>query len=155
MQIYNQLDPKWSKEKIGKSGLRLGRWGCTVTAICMAASKFKPDEQLSVTPDVFVRQYGKFTSKGLIIWGSSKYPRMQFVKRVVGYPSSEVLSQCANNPDLTVIVEVDHYHWLALDKVSTDNLFVFGDPWGGVRIQNFKKSRYKKITKYVIFERIK
>lgn len=153
MKLFSQLDEKWSAEKIGKSGLRIGRWGCTITAICMALSKFTLAGQLDVTPAIFARKYGKFTSRGLIIWGASLYPRGQFIGRVVGYPLDSTLKKIVENRDKTVIVEVDKYHWLAVSGIDAEGRLNFFDPWGGVEIKDFKKSRYRKITKYVVFGR--
>ena len=55
---WSQNDPRWSRIKLGDSGLTIGGHGCLLVCLAMA---------VSITPDKLVKML-EFTKDGLILW---------------------------------------------------------------------------------------
>jgi hypothetical protein len=145
MVKLSQRDPKWALEKIGKSKLTLGRYGCTITSICMIHSKFYPKSYI-LPPEA--AKIWAFTDDGLIKWTDCKFDGMKFLKRGYGYNKEEI-REAVKNPDKGVIVQVDGFHWIAANDYFL-GVLGFNDPWNGDTLYKFSK-RYKDITGYAIF----
>ncbi len=148
MKRLCQRDPLWNTVSIGESGLSLGRYGCTITAICMIHSKFF--NKGSIMPFEAAKQWS-FTKQGLIEWTKSVFPNMKFVHRGYTYDEKDI-STYALQRSLGVIVEVDNSHWCAVWQWIPLAGPILFDPWDGTVLWNWKK-KYKKITGYALFKK--
>jgi len=153
MEKYSQRDPRWAHERLGRSELTVGKYGCTTTAICMVHSKFYGGGLLPrEAARTFKYTYGLPGDKnGLIIWTQCNYQGMKFVKR--GYWANMVeIEKYANDPNKGVILEVDGgKHWVAV-KEFVNGAPVIIDPWGGKEFASPGENDYK-VTGYTLFEK--
>jgi len=134
MKILCQRDPLWAKETIGKSGLTIGRYGCTITSLSMLSSQWGP----YITPPVLAKKL-TFTKQGLIIW--------QSIEKVMGFKFIWRGYSAPKTSELPLLLEVDHCHWVVgvgLDK----GIYKILDPWDG---KEALSTRYDNITGYASF----
>lgn len=67
--IYNQRDPVWGDDQLGTTGQSIADYGCTLTALSMAASNLGHE----MTPgemNVNLQAQGGYTPRGWIKWNS-------------------------------------------------------------------------------------
>lgn len=150
MQRLSQRDERWASVKLGKSPLTVGRFGCTITSICMLHSGFYGQEY--IRPDQAAKTFS-FTRSGLIQWGETNFPGMKFVKRGYGFHYADI-KEFASKPNCGVIVEVENgTHWCAVHSwnswFSRPTLI---DPWTSKVLWNWKKT-YRNITGYALFKK--
>ncbi len=144
MKIISQRNSLWANAPIGKSSLRVGRWGCTITSLSMLTSWAGQ----WVTPPVIAAKPW-FNNKGEIIWAKIDIPHLKFDRRVIGY-SETYLKEVTASKDAAALVEVDHSHWVVpIRKVL--NTWLIADPWTGTK--RLMWPTYKEITKIVVFNR--
>lgn len=144
MQLISQQDKRWANEKIGKTWLKIGRWGCTICSLCMLLSKVTVDYP---NPDHAARTWS-FTNQGLINWFKSDFAPFRFVKRYY-YLDKRLLEIYANANNKGVILEVNRSHWVAVNRIEEGKIII-NDPWLGDEVNVY--SRYKKITGMALFE---
>ena len=128
MQKLCQRDPLWASNKIGKTNLTVGRFGCTLTCISMIDSYF---EKVYKLPG-YLAKYLDFTPGGLIIWGSLSR-ELPFVlrDRFQGFQKQKI-DQALRLDNMACILEVDHSHWiLATRLIPFTNTYMIVDPWDG------------------------
>ena len=141
----SQLGPKWANDLIKGTKLTLGRWGCTITSVCMAMRK----AGFEITPPEAAKRF-QFTPDGLLKWTSDFQP-IKFVERC-SYDKKK-LDDWLDIKSNYAILQVDGFHWVFADRFNP----LFGhlqaiDPLGGVPIKVLKK--YKKITGMALFTKI-
>ena len=140
-----QQDPRWKNVRIGKSAATVGRYGCTLTSICMGGEKARG---YGIDPGNAAR-FWKFTSQGLIDWEKCKFKGFKYIKRG-HYADYKKVEEYANSPQNFAIIEVNNgAHWLYVERVQGKELRVI-DPWDGKRYTGLP---YKyKFTGYALFE---
>jgi ABC-type bacteriocin/lantibiotic exporter with double-glycine peptidase domain len=139
MIILSQRDARWSAEKIGKSLITIGRYGCTLTCLSMLSSYFGGYR----TPAALARGLS-FTSGGLIIWSSMpKLLPFKLEKRLYSRNDDEIMKSL-KDAKRAVILQVDGFHWVvALSKIPFTKHYRIGDPWTGKKSTTLS---YKAIT---------
>lgn len=151
MTLYNQTDPRWSMEKLGKSQSTVGRYGCLITAIMTLNSWYGGTE----TPGWAARNLS-FTSGGLLFWKSlsEKMRKIRFVYRYYKEDREKILSILQSN-DNAAILEVPFAgakHWLALVGYSRLNGYRVADPLHGDIV--WLKSRYSSVSGFAEITRL-
>lgn len=141
----NQQDQKWGKTFIGNTRLRLDRWGCCICSLCMLLEKLRGN----FCDPSNAAKYWKFNAKGEILWNTTAFNGMTFIKRSFFYNYAEI-EKYANEPTLGVIIEVNHKHWLYAEKASNRKISII-DPIDGQKY-NDVPTKYQ-ITGYSIFEK--
>lgn len=143
MLYLRQDDKRWSTNKIGKTSLTLGRWGCTITCVSMLSSYYgcyKSPAELAAIPSLF-------SVEGKIIWSSIGKifdNKMKFDIRRYGMNRAAITSSLNTSPRTSVIAEVSNgSHWVVIvGTYGTDYLCV--DPRDGQKKLVLKT--YKNIT---------
>lgn len=137
MLTLSQSDKRWSTNKIGKSSLTVGRWGCTLTSLSMLSSFYgcyKSPAELAVIP-------GLFTPQGLLIWGMVEKVFKGKIKFVFRYGQGNkavrndkaIRDSILNSPKTSVILEVrNHSHWVVATGVYGNDYYCV-DPIDGQR----------------------
>ena len=141
-----QRDPAWANVKLGASQLTVGRYGCTTCAVSMLSDYFKG----YLEPQQLAANVNNYTPEGLILWSHLKFPTMQFVNRQYLYNDAEI-TKALKDPNLAVIIEVNHSHWVAGVKKDLFGRIIVNDPWLGDKCD--VKKRYGQITGSAIFMR--
>ena len=147
MEMLKQGDTRWNNLKLGKTNYKIGRWGCTVTALCMLLSKFT---LAYPTPDTAAKKW-VFDGDGLITWRKCDFGEMKFIGRHKNYDPITI-EKYANADDKGVIVEVDKYHWLAVNRWEKGMPILY-DPLTGEELEGYRP-RYRRISGFALFEKI-
>ena len=129
MTLYSQRDPRWRAVQLGTSGRSMAQIGCMVTSIAMLSDYFKP----AVRPDDVVIT-SKFTSGGLLIWGSLQLLGFKFSWRGYDRNDHEIMRHLKDK-DLAVLLQVaDKTHWVvATGRDFFSGLYKIADPLYGDR----------------------
>ena len=114
----------------------------------MALEKMRGD---FCRPDNAAR-FWKFNAKGEISWSRSGFKGMRFIARVRRLEMQKIKKN-ANNQNSAVIIQVNHNHWLYVEKVGGKHARDVSvvDPLGGIYYDQLP-SHYE-ITGYAVFER--
>lgn len=147
MTTLSQLDRRWANKTIGNTVFKIGRWGCTITSLCMLLSYFH--EKTVLTPDEASKKW-LFTSNAEIYW-SSNFEGMRFVYRYYQNNPSKI-SEYANDKDKGVILEVNNSHWVFVEK-TIGHTMIIHDPIDGKKYQGLPR-RYA-VTGFALFEKEK
>jgi hypothetical protein len=147
MQTLSQLDKRWAHKTIGNTQYLIGRWGCTITSMCMLISQFH--NGLRITPPEAAKKWA-FTQDASIIWGQSNFEFMKFLKRGYG-ANHEEIAGAAESDHQGVILEVNRSHWIVVEGVENGN-YVIHDPIDGTRHVGIPSKYY--ITGYALFEAV-
>lgn len=127
MISFSQRDPRWAAEPIPGTNMTIGRFGCVITGIATMAQYFGQE----LTP-LDVSKLYRFTSGGLLYWGSYQSPIYKWERREHGR-NDTAIQAALDDPLAAVILQVaGGSHWvlgLGLDKKS--GLIVIADPWLG------------------------
>ena len=148
MKILSQLDPQWSKEKLGASTLTVGRYGCTTCCLSMISDYFGSYKD----PVSLAHNVNNYTKDGLVLWTNFKFPTMRFLRRTYKRNDQEI-QEALKDKDRAVMLQVnDGAHWVvALRRSLIGNSYIVADPWGGVKVDVIKK--YRNITGAAFFAR--
>jgi len=145
MKRLSQRDLRWAKQKLGKSNLTIGRFGCTTTCISMITDYFGNfTDPLSIS-----RQAQHYTNDGLIIWKT--FP--EFAKRGYGQNDKDI-QDSLNDKNKAVILEVNNgSHWVVAIRKTlfSKNNYIVADPWFGKDVNC--KNVYRNITGYALFHK--
>ena len=128
----SQVDARWANVNIGKTRLKISRWGCCISACCMALEKLRgsfcfPNE---------AARFWKFNSKGEILW-DTKFNGMTFLKRFFFYDYATI-EKYTNDPTKACIIQVNlnRYaggdHWVFAESADKRKIQII-DPLDGVR----------------------
>lgn len=137
MLLLSQRDKRWAANKIGKSSLTIGRWGCTLTSLSMLSSFYGCYK----SPAELAASSGLFTSGGLLIWGQIEKVFKGKIKFVYRYGQGSkslrndkaIRDSILKSPKTTVILEVaNHSHWVVATGVY-GNDYMCVDPIDGQR----------------------
>lgn len=163
MQAFSQIDPRWKKIPLEKSGLTLGSHGCLVTSLTSGYSKFNPDSPL--TPPQMLKlldpAINDLTGNTVIPSISGKLAEKVGFK----YVSREQLmdykkiGEATSKPDQFVVFDVRlrlpngklGQHFVVVSD-STDSGIRIMDPLGGKFIL-WNKSGYD-FKSFIIFEKL-
>ena len=148
MQSFSQLDARWSSDKIGRSSLTIGRWGCCISSIAMIATYFGE----VITPPELAHNVANFTPDGLVDWGKIKLKTMKFDARERKL-NKERIALYLKDPNKAVILNVNGgAHWVVgIRKTLLGDSYVVLDPWGGVKVDVVKK--YRNVVGAAYFSR--
>lgn len=141
--FLSQYDPRWTELHLGCTTLKMGRDGCTTTALAslLGAMPEQMEKAIRYVEDPTKKEYGR------IIWASVP----GFRARKFGYGEADLKSWYMD-PTHIAVIEVNKSHWVALDRFSPLGLGPLGmDPWGGTYINILKK--YHTITGYALLTR--
>jgi hypothetical protein len=127
MTSFSQRDPKWAEKGLGTSGLTMGRYGCTTTCISDLSTYFGKAYDPGQVCD-----YIKYTSQGLVIWGSCKFDGYKFERREYGRNDRNILA-ALKDPNKAVILQVQGYHWVVATGKTFFGAYTIADPWFGDR----------------------
>lgn len=144
MRALSQLDPAWASKNIGNTSLQIGRWGCTITSICMIRSKFYGEEYL---PDQAAKDF-TFTNDARILWTQSNYSGLKFFRRGYGF-DKQAIKEAAQSGSWAVILEVNRSHWVAVEKVEDGKISII-DPLHAVRYDDVT-TKYT-VTGFALFQ---
>jgi len=127
MKYLRQGDPEWGSITIGETNYRLSRWGCTITCISMLSSYYGCYKDPANLAGKL-----KFTNDARIYWTSIK-PALcfEFIWRFYGADYQRIDEALLGSDETSVILEVDHSHWVvAIGKVS-EGVYKIADPIDG------------------------
>lgn len=144
MRALSQLDPAWASKNIGNTQFKIGRWGCTITSICMIRSKFFGDE---FNPDYAAKKFS-FNSEAKILWGQSDFEGIKFKRRGYGFDKDAIV-EAAQSGSLAVILEVNRSHWVAVDHAKDGKIAII-DPLHAVRYEDVTE-KYT-VTGFALFQ---
>ena len=141
MKYLCQRDPAWCNDKLGKSSLTLGRFGCTTCCVSMVSDYFRH----YISPIELAHNVNNYTKDGLIIWKNLPLKGFKFDWRDYEENPAKI-SVYLKDPDKAVILQVNNgAHWVvALSKVWFKDDYVILDPWTGKKTT--AKGAYKNIT---------
>lgn len=146
----SQRDPRWANVKIGDTNLTIGRWGCTITSLCMLAEYFGE----KVTPDKVARVPGLFNKDGKIIWANLNriFKKFKFVERVYGRNDAKINNALAGK-NTGCILEVDNNsHWvMPVRGTYVAKGYMAADPYTGKPCSVLED--YRNITGSAFFVR--
>jgi len=153
MVIYQQGDPRWSQDKMGKSNATVGRYGCLITALMSLNSWYNPKSIL--TPGWAARKL-LFTTTGLLYWKSiDMETAMKFVYRYYREDKAKILS-ILSSKDNAAVLEVPlgtAKHWVLLTGYSRVKGYRVADPLHGDTV--WLSTRYKAPTGFAEITRNK
>ncbi len=101
-----------------------------------------------ITPPEAAGQWA-FLSDGRILWTTSKFEGVKFLKRLYGHKKA-VIKAASDNPSQAVILEVNHSHWVYLHKVNGGSYVIY-DPIDGKRYTSLP-SKYR-VSGAAVFEK--
>ena len=146
--IYGQRDERWASERLGNGETTIGRYGCVITCLAMAASA---ETGVEITPlDMNARLAavdGGFVgpNKNLVVWGKipAAVPELEFVELIdcqeQPAPVDEINAMLAEGG--YVLAQVDFQpggemdqHWALVTGLADDGYWIY-DPWAGRRLQ--------------------
>jgi len=131
MLYLQQGDPRWNRNRLGRSWLTVGKFGCTSVCVSMLSDYFgeyKNPAQLAADKNLY-------TSQGLLIWNQLNKIFKKFEwdgRRIRRYDRKAVL-ESLNNPNTACILEVNHgQHWVVPFRSlqNTEEILII-DPWTG------------------------
>ena len=124
-----QQDPRWGDMQLKPSNLTMKRYGCTTTAVCMLADKFRKP----ITPKIALEKgYFKYTDGGLILWESIKVPSLKFNKRVRRFDKLDLRKQVADRKKGVILAVNNDAHWVAVrGRIPFTDHYWVNDPWDG------------------------
>lgn len=133
MKILSQRDPAWSRETLGNTPFLVGRFGCLITCVSMLSSYYhcynKPGNLAKTL---------KYTKDARLYWSSCKFPNFNFVWRRYGFNKKEIDKSLLGSWKTSVVLQVDHSHWVVAIGRSIFGGYRIADPWTG------KKSTTRK-----------
>lgn len=130
MISYSQRDIRWANARMGQSSLTIGRYGCTTSCMADLSTYFGDN----LTP-LQLSQTIKYTSDGLVLWQSCKFPHFEFWFRQYGRNEVDIKNALAD-PKLAVILQVANgSHWVVATGAPTlfNRYFRIADPWDGFK----------------------
>lgn len=147
---FSQRDPRWRAKNLGFSTLKIGGYGCTLTALSALLTNVTGTQH---TPDKVNEDLKKVKafSGALLIWSRVPlaYPQLKWIKRAYNYNNADVAWNIYVRK-MPVMVEVNgakigaSRHWVLF--IGSGKML---DPWTGT-IES--TSKYP-LTGYSIYHR--
>lgn len=113
----SQNDPRWKDEFIGKTKLKIGRWGCTLTCLTMFLNYVMKANMTVNEVNLALKNVNGFNANGLIIWDRIRlaFPDVKWTWRGYNYENWKVANYVYIKK-LPVLVEVNlpsiGKHWV-------------------------------------------
>ncbi|MCD7800901.1 MAG: SH3 domain-containing protein [Ruminococcus sp.] len=145
-QSWRQGDSRWGSMRLGGSSYTMSNSGCAATALAMLMVHSGSITDSSFTPGTlctFFNNNGGFSNRGDISWGVSNKLASSFTFEGYATLSSDTVSGKAD--ELEKYLDAGYYiilgvknggHWVAVDKVEGDKVYVF-DPANGKHVNVF------------------
>ena len=97
--VFAQRDPKWENQTMGSTDDRVGDYGCTLTALAMAASNLgAPTDPGALNTALSAN--GGYTDRGWLIWGAvPKVTQGQIEVVFHDEPSHAAIDACLTTED--------------------------------------------------------
>jgi hypothetical protein len=111
MIFFSQNDPRWKTDKIGKTTLTLGAFGCTTSCVGDASLYFNEEK----TPKVLAKSL-EYTKDGLLVWSSigKVFKKFEFEWRFYTLDRARI-DTAFKDPNKVVLLNVDNRrHWVFL-----------------------------------------
>jgi hypothetical protein len=111
MKLFSQTSPIWKYEKIGKSNLTLGGYGCTTSCIADASSYFEEEQN-----PYNISKMDLYTKDGLVLWKNigKCFKKFEFEYRYYDY-FPKIINAALADPDKVVLLNVSNKkHWVFL-----------------------------------------
>lgn len=132
--VFRQDDPQWSSHLIGPTTDTMGGYGCTISAVAMAASNLTGS---SITPDVLedkLAEYAGFTDRGWLVWSAiPKATGGKVQARVFRQPAHTHIMSCMDKgkyPIVKILLGRSVVHWVLIVG-TTQNDYLIRDPLSG------------------------
>lgn len=125
----SQRDKKWADNKIGRSNLRIGDYGCTITSIAMLSDYYGCYHDPS-----WMAKNLSFTPDGLIYWTSVNDKLCFKWKYRYKKYDEKIATQYTKDPDKAVLFEVQWgraRHWVIAIRRLYGSTWFIADPWTG------------------------
>lgn len=131
MTYISQLDSRWRDDYLGRTNLRVGRWGCTVCCISMLTSYFGKFH----APNYLVKMLDFMEDRehyGLLVWNSvERETNFALKERVWGLDIKKFDEGCAKK-DMATLLQVNGCHWVvAIKRIPLTNTYIIVDPLSG------------------------
>lgn len=145
-QSWKQGDSRWGSMRLGSSSYTMSNSGCAATALSMLmvhSGSITDDSFTPATLCTFFNNNGGFSNRGDISWGVSNKLASSFSFEGYGTLSSSSVSGKAD--EIQKYLDAGYYiilgvksggHWVAVDKVDGDKVYVF-DPANGKHVNVF------------------
>lgn len=149
---FTQLDPRWSRNRIGLSWLTVGNAGCVCTCLAMLASYIG-----SLTTPAQVAANKSWFFFGKILWWMVKIPHLKFIRREYGRNDKNIVDAINGDPNTFVFLQIKNprikEHWLwATGVVDGGKDYHAADPLTGEKVSVIAK--YGTITGAAYWKKI-
>jgi len=143
MRKLCQLDTRWSQDTLGHTEYTIGRWGCTVTAICMLQSRM--DKETALMPPEAAKKWN-FTDEGKVYW-SNDFGSLEFKGRYRNEEPDKTTLKEWMTKERGIILEVNYTHWVVGYYNGWWGLYCVDPIDGKVKQVN----KHYKITGFALF----
>jgi hypothetical protein len=152
VQAFSQRDPKWRNNKMGKSGLRIHDYGCTITILASLLCSVGYRETPKTVNRKLTAHRGYYKSTALLLWNAVPriWPKTKFVRRAYNY-NNPVVAWYVYIKKMPVMVQVSaakigaYRHWVLF--IGSRKMM---DPWTGKIVST---STYPA-TGYALIDRV-
>lgn len=128
--VFDQTDPRWGQDELGRSGGNLAREGCVVTSAAMAMTNLG----YSIDPGELnrrLRDTGNYTPRGWLIWkGISDVSGGQLKAEFYDSVSEPLIQSCLSRGDYPLVrffLPNGRAHW-AMILGRTEQGYMMRDP---------------------------
>ena len=144
---YSQNDRRWANARFSDARLRIGDYGCLLTAVASAGTWMmkKMKRQGELTPDEVANDSSRFTPSGLLIWSRLPGPT-KFVRRYYSYNKAKALEILKSDWNVCFL-QVQwgrQSHWVTVVGWRNGEP-VIHDPWDGKR-KSLKSAPFSAVT---------
>lgn len=161
---WKQFDPRWSSVNIGSSTLQSS--GCLVTSIAIQMQRSGTVTIQDFNPGTFANELtknGGFSSGGGLLWDplrktmreitNDKFRDVNLEYQLSGTKETKIntLNSFINSGKLLVIGVKNEGHWVAIDRIEGNNVFMF-DPGDSYAKEVSQKYDWGGVTKVQIYE---
>lgn len=138
---WKQYDARWKTVKLGTS--TVGKIGCAMTSVTIQILRAGVENILgaNLNPGTFattLTDLGGFTPGGGIYWASAAKiaPNFQFVDAIRRYAPPSEIAQKVNQGYFVILNVKNGRHWVAVDRVEGDKIYMFDPGSGGNEVGN-------------------
>lgn len=107
LTLISQNDPRWKFLKLPPCQRNMAQIGCTSACLLMVDAWYGG----KMTVQEFLAKTRRLAD-GRILWNSVNFPTWKFAWRGYRDDRDKILKALKGSPKTTVILEVDHSHWL-------------------------------------------
>lgn len=161
---WKQFDPRWAEVNIGSATLHSS--GCLVTSIAIQMQRSGTVTIPDFNPATFANrltQNGGFSSGGGLLWDplrktmkeitNDKFKDVNLEYSLSGTKENKInkLNEFINSGKLLVLGVKNEGHWIAIDRIEGNNVFIF-DPGDSYTNEVSQKYDWGGVTKVQIYE---